>query len=892
MWRFRARRVAALGGGATVAIYAAYRIWGDDLFPFLPINSENPRSPQPSFFPRSPLLADGPAISPSSTTRSSSSLANSSSTSSSVKPHALWKPPSREEILNLLKGKNKDGSSKFAPKAEGQDDGFDLLIVGGGATGVGCALDAVTRGLKVALVERDDFSSGTSSRSTKLVHGGVRYLEKAFLEADYEQYKLVKEALHERGVFLRIAPYLSYQLPIMLPIYQLRSKAYDLLAGSEGLSKSYFLSKRRALEAFPMLKRDRLAGAMVYYDGAHNDSRMNVALAMTAIAHGAVCANHVEVVELIKRPRVRGRRWQRPQGEQQSVDQEKGSSGSVVSVVKETFDKLIGSGFGIGGSGALKNVAFGDEEICGAIVRDLLTGETWTVKAKGVINATGPFTDTLRKMDNPSLSPIVAPSAGVHIILPGYYSPRHMGLVDPATSDGRVIFFLPWLGNTIAGTTDSPTEVTYSPEPSEKDITWILKEVENYLSPEIKVRRGDVLAAWSGIRPLVRDPNAKNTAALVRNHMIHVSPAGLLTIAGGKWTTYRAMAEETIDYAIQVFDLEPTISQHSVTENTLLVGSHGWSKNLFVKLVQHFGLETEIAEHLSDSYGDRAWAVASLATLTNKRWPVFGKRLVQSYPYIEAEVRYACQREYACTVVDVLARRTRLAFLNATAAWEAVPRVIEIMGEELGWDSERLLKEYEDTYDFLLTMGLQKKAKSLIELPNATTSKSRSWSGWMFGSSSTAATAPTAPPKRRTPTASDVGLGVEPSSPPVTDADLDEDEESDDLPTFYTRSHFRPEELARYRLEFSKLDRDGDGHISDKDLSKVLVELGLRMTETEMERVIAEVDLNKSGAIEFSEFLEVLGAVKEIKSRSRFARIIAEYEEREKFSTDRSGGGV
>lgn len=742
-------------------------------------------------------------------------------------PPQLWSPPSREEMLNMLKGLNKDGSSKVsttllrededgrvdeekesssvgsasATSASTDNGEFDLLIVGGGATGVGCAVDAVTRGLKVALVERDDYASGTSSRSTKLVHGGVRYLEKAFLEMDYEQYKLVVEALHERGVFLQIAPYLSYQLPIMLPLYQYwkiayywaGSKAYDFLAGKEGLSHSYFLSKRRALEAFPMLKSDKLVGAMVYYDGAHNDSRMNVAIALTAISHGAVMANHVEVVEILKRKRT-------------------------------TNEGRFG---------------MKEEEIYGAVVRDNLTGDTWTIRAKGIINATGPFTDGLRKLDaGIETKEIVAPSAGVHIILPNYYSPRRMGLIDPNTSDGRVIFFLPWQGNTIAGTTDSPTTVSPDPMPTEKDIAWILKEVENYLDPDIKVRRGDVLAAWSGIRPLVRDPAAKNTAALVRNHMINVSESGLLTIAGGKWTTYRAMAKETIDKAIEVFDLRPT--GPCVTEKTLLYGSHNWNKTMFIKIIQHFGIETEVAQHLSDSYGDRAWGVAAEARLTGLRWPIFGKRLSNNYPYIEAEVRYAVKREYACTVVDVIARRTRLAMLNARAAKDALPKVIEIMAEELNWTPERQRQEYENALVFLTTMGLQKPPLQLqpYQIPSASVAA------------------------------------------------------NEDTSTFYTRSHFVPEELSRYKSEFAKADTNNDGRINEKDLSNVLKALGVSLSKKDVENLVKNVKPSKTGTIEFGDFLEVMADIKEFRQRSLLKDMVAGLGDREQFSITRSGGGV
>ncbi|KAI9300833.1 FAD dependent oxidoreductase-domain-containing protein [Cunninghamella echinulata] len=431
---------------------------------------------------------------------------------------------------------------------------------------------------------------------------------------------------------------------------------YDLFAGREALESSYFLTRSKALEAFPMLKKDELVGALVYYDGQHNDARMNVALALTAAYHGATVANHCEVTNLTK-------------NEQGHIN--------------------------------------------GAVMKDTLTGDEWTVKAKGVINATGPFTDGLRKMDNDDHSEIVAPSAGVHIILPNYYSPRNMGLLDPATSDGRVIFFLPWQGNTIAGTTDSPTEITQNPLPKEDEVQWILEEVSHYLSPDVKVRRSDVLAAWSGIRPLVRDPHAKNTQSLVRNHMINVSDNKLLTIAGGKWTTYRAMAMETVDKAIEVFGLKPTDGCH--TDKVMLLGSKGYSNTMFIRLVQEFGMDTEVANHLGNSYGSRAWSVSAIEDPTSASWPAYGNRIAPNYPYIESEVRYAVRQEYACTAIDVLARRTRLAFLNAEAALQALPRVIEIMSEELKWDKARQKEEFEKTSVFLVTMGLASEKAEKVE---------------------------------------------------------------------------------------------------------------------------------------------------------------------------------
>ncbi|XP_073401751.1 glycerol-3-phosphate dehydrogenase, mitochondrial isoform X2 [Dendrobates tinctorius] len=545
---------------------------------------------------------------------------------------------------------------------------FDVLVIGGGATGCGCALDAVTRGLKTALVERDDFSSGTSSRSTKLIHGGVRYLQKAIMKLDVEQYKLVKEALHERANLLEIAPHLSAPLPIMLPVYKwwqmpyywVGIKAYDLVAGSQCLKSSYVLSKSKALELFPMLQKDRLVGAIVYYDGQHNDARMNLAIALTAARYGAATANYTEVVGLLKK-----------------TDPETGT-----------------------------------EHVCGARCKDVLTGQEFDVRAKCVINATGPFTDSLRKMDNQQTDKICQPSAGVHIVMPGYYSPDNMGLLDPATSDGRVIFFLPWEKMTIAGTTDTPTEITHHPIPTEEDINFILTEVRNYLSSDVEVRRGDVLAAWSGIRPLVTNPNSTDTQSISRNHVVDVSESGLVTIAGGKWTTYRSMAEDTLNAAIKAHNLKAGPCK---TVGLFLEGGKDWAPTLYIRLVQDYGLESEVAQHLAATYGDKAFEVAKLAKVTGKRWPIVGKRLVSEFPYIEAEVKYAL-REYACTAVDVISRRTRLAFLNVQAAEEALPRIVDIMAKELNWKEQKKKEELETAKQFLYyEMGYKARSEQLTD---------------------------------------------------------------------------------------------------------------------------------------------------------------------------------
>jgi glycerol-3-phosphate dehydrogenase len=428
------------------------------------------------------------------------------------------------------------------------------------------------------------------------------------------------------------------------------------------------------------LAREENGIQLTLSDGAHNDSRMNVSLAMTAALYGATVVSHLEITSL-----------------------EKDANG----------------------------------RLCGAKAKDCVTemngkkAEEFSIKAKGIINATGPFTDSIRKMDDQKVEEIVAPSSGVHVILPGFYSPANMGLIDPNTSDGRVVFFLPWQGNTIAGTTDTACDITQNPVAGEDEIDWILKEVKRYLQPEINVRRGDVLAAWSGIRPLVKDPKAPATEGLVRNHLVTTSPSGLLTCSGGKWTTYRQMAEETVDEAIKEFGLKTS----SLTDATLisgtqvkdeapldgtcqthrvrLVGAHGYSKTLFINLIQHFGIEIDVAKYLCQAYGDRAWTVAALSAPTEQRFPARGKKVSPLYPYIDGEVRYCVRHEYAQTATDVIARRMRLAFLNAQAALEALPQVIDIMAEELKWSSQRKETEWKNSVHFLGSMGLPKSKLAL-----------------------------------------------------------------------------------------------------------------------------------------------------------------------------------
>jgi len=511
---------------------------------------------------------------------------------------------------------------------------FDLLVIGGGATGCGIALDAAARGLKVALVEKNDFSEGTSSRSTKLVHGGVRYLEMAVKKLDRVQYNLVKDGLRERGLLLKNARHLSNRLALVTPLYKWYEvpyvfaglKFYDILSGKQNIGHSRLLSRNEALKRFPGLKSEGLKAGVLYYDGQFHDARMALALALTAEQQGAVITNHVAVTELLKK----------------------------------------------------------GDLLYGARLRDSLSGESWTVKAHGIINATGPFVDSIRKMDNPEVKNILTASTGIHIILDKRFAPPDTGLMIPETDDGRVLFVLPWEGHALVGTTDEPADICEHPKPLESEIDYLLRHVTRYFN--LKVEKNDVKAVWSGLRPLVSDPKATDTAKLARDHVIEDSPSGLLTIAGGKWTTYRKMALDTVEHAMKIFDLVPP-RPHCQTERLPIIGSADYQDNGGTDLIEKYGLDADIADYLNRTYGDQAEKVAELV----KDGDV--KRLVDNHPVIEAEVIFATRYELAERAIDLLARRTPLALLDTAAAQEATAQVIEIMTKELGWDAERRLQE-------------------------------------------------------------------------------------------------------------------------------------------------------------------------------------------------------
>lgn len=522
---------------------------------------------------------------------------------------------------------------------------FDVLVIGGGATGAGCALDAASRGLSVALVERDDFAAGTSSRSTKLIHGGVRYLEQAVKQFDRGQYHLVRDALAERATLLRLAPHLVRTRRILTPLYRWIDvpylaagfKLYDWIAGSANLEPSRLLSIRDARRRMPILNGEHLRGAVVYSDGQFDDARLNIAIALTAVEHGAAALNYIGVVDFQK---ARGR-------------------------------------------------------ITAALVEDRLTGRRFDVRARAFINATGPFSDAVRRLDEPDAEPMLTVSSGVHLVLDRACADPQLGLLVPRTDDGRVLFLLPWQGHALLGTTDLPADPEPHPRVHEHEIRYLLKQVLPYLNQRIDPAH--IRAVWCGLRPLVApggDGSELGTAKLSRDHTVVTSASGLVTITGGKWTTYRRMAADAVSDAVRAASLQ--LRNDSQTATLPLVGGRDFEPDGWRDLAATFGLDDDVARHLHVAYGDVAPQVAQMAARGHS------PRLAEGHPYIEAEVIHAVRHELACTALDVLARRTRLAFVDRIVAERALPRVVELMAAELNWNASRITRERERVRERLM----------------------------------------------------------------------------------------------------------------------------------------------------------------------------------------------
>jgi len=496
---------------------------------------------------------------------------------------------------------------------------WDLVVIGGGATGVGIALDAAARGYRTLLLERSDFGKGTSSRSTKLVHGGLRYLERGDIG-------LVIAALRERGILRRNAPHLVGDLAFVVPSYDwweapfygVGLKVYDWLAGKYGFGRSEILSLEQTLERLPTIETRGLRGGVVYYDGQFDDARLLIHLAATAVEQGAVLLNYVEAVGLTR-------------GGEDSGDR-----------------------------------------VGGVVVRDVERGEEWRLRARLVVNAAGPFVDAVRRLAEPEAPPLLAPSQGIHLVFDAAFLPGDHAILVPHTSDGRVMFAIPWLGHTLVGTTDTPIDTpTEEPRPRAEEVEFLLSTAGRYLRRAPS--RADVKSVFVGIRPLVRSGDPRSTATLSRDHVVRVETSGLLTVAGGKWTTYRQMAEDAVDRAAELADLPKT----ECATRTLSVHGYDADPDRFGDL---------------RAYGSDALAIRELI----RDEPALGARLHPALPYVGAEAVWAMRAEMARTLEDVLARRLRALFLDARAAAEMAPAVARLAARELHWDAERERREVQE----------------------------------------------------------------------------------------------------------------------------------------------------------------------------------------------------
>lgn len=509
------------------------------------------------------------------------------------------------------------------------DQQFDLCVIGGGATGSACALDAQLRGIRTVLLEAGDFAGATSSAATKIIHGGVRYLEEAVKGADLQEYRVLVRALHERVRMLENAPHLTRTLEFLVPSYRwidvayldIGLKIYDWLAGPGRISPSKFLSREETLERMPELNPKGLVGSVAYADGQFDDARYNIALAQTFATASGNTLNYAKVTDFLR-----------------------GANGKV----------------------------------SGVVVKDQLSEDTFSVKAKAIINATGPVSDSIRRLATSTLERRMRPSKGSHILLPLEVFPTEDALLIPKTVDGRVVFAIPWGRRLLVGTTEEEVAPDAEVLVTKSDVDYLLLHINQYLARP--VTPNEIVSGFAGIRPLVGSPGDGDTKKLARDDVIEVDPtSGLISIMGGKWTTHRAMAEDTIHQVQHALGVPQTDSK---TRNHVLYGGEDFTDDYWVRICRQYHVSEKTARHLAGKFGTAAEDVLALgADDASLMQP-----LLEGGGAIRAEVVYSIRNEMACTIEDVLARRLGMQFYSWYDAIEAAPVVGSVMAQELRWD--------------------------------------------------------------------------------------------------------------------------------------------------------------------------------------------------------------
>ena len=545
---------------------------------------------------------------------------------------------SRDEMLSSIKGRP-----------------FDVCVIGGGATGAGCALDAQLRGLKTVLVEAGDFAGGTSSKSTKIIHGGVRYLEQAVKELDAAEYHVVNRALHERILMLKNGPYLSRTLEFLIPCYHwldagyydVGLKLYDWIAGETSIFPSHFLSLKETLRRMPTLKYDGLFGSIAYADGQFNDAAYNIALMRTFWESGGDALNYLRVTG---------------------------------------FEKDVSG------------------KIAAAEVEDQISRQRFVIRARSFVNSSGPFADTVRDLVTPGIHRRMRLSKGSHILLPLDVLPSEDAMLIPKTEDSRVLFAVPWMGRLLVGTTEMEVGVDDELCVTKEEVEFILRQLNQYL--EKPVTPNQVVSGFAGARPLVSRGGNTDTKKLSRDDELEIDDrSGLISIMGGKWTTYRAMAEDTID-AVQKYLGVPVTP--ALTRNRPLIGSSGFTPVYWMALVRDYRISEQTAQHLAGRFGTDAPNVLDLA----RNDPELAKPIVEGLAPIRAEILQSA-RDMAMTIEDVLARRIGLEFFSWRSSIEAAPVVGAILGKQLRWSAEQTrsaIQQYVDKIErYLRVAGLTRE---------------------------------------------------------------------------------------------------------------------------------------------------------------------------------------